>query len=88
MMFDVELAPQEEPCNARFDSQLMMTRGFEATFKPSSTLIAVSTLSKIIQDRVNSVEGADYFQSAVYDNTKFWIIDDGSYVTFLLPEEY
>ena len=87
-MLDVILRPQEEPSNAKFNNPVIMTRGFNATFEPSSILLATTTLTKIIQDRVNSVEGADYLQVAMFDNIKFWIIDDGSYVTFLLPSEY
>ena len=87
-MFDITLMPQEEACSSKFNGNLVMTRGFDRTFEPSSILLAISTLRKIIEERVNTAEGADYLQIGYFENKKFWIIDDGDYVTFLLPEEH
>lgn len=86
-MLDILLDEQEEPCGAKFNNEMVMTRGFEETFEPFSILVALSTLKKI-KDRVQSDEGADYLQVAFFEGRKFWVIDDGMYITFLLPEEY
>lgn len=86
-MFNVKLNPHEQPCNAKFNNPVFMTRGFNASFEPSSHLLAYYTLQKIIEERVNSEEGADYLQVALYQSKKFWIIDDGRYITFLMPED-
>ena len=32
--------------------------------------------------------GADYFQVLTYNGIKYWVIDDVSVVTFLMPEDY
>ncbi|SDZ27158.1 hypothetical protein SAMN05660462_02473 [Proteiniborus ethanoligenes] len=87
-MFNIKLEPQEQPCGARFNNQVVMTKGFNELFEPFSSLIALTTLQKIIKERVNSKEEADYLQVAMCQDNKFWVIDDGSYVTFLLPSEY
>lgn len=80
--------PQEEACGSKFNGNLVMTRGFDRKFEPSSILLAISTLRKIIEERVNTEEGADYLQVGYFENKKFWIIDDVHCVTFLMPEEY
>jgi hypothetical protein len=87
-MPEVRILPQEESSNARFNGRLVMTRGFQSSFGSKAPLIAAKALSKIIAERVNSAEGADYLQPAVCNNIKFWVIDDGSVITCLLPEEY
>ncbi|TJX12985.1 hypothetical protein E9840_11185 [Tissierella creatinini] len=86
-MLDIKLDEQECPSGAKFNNQIVITQGFLETFK-NAHLLAVNTIMKILDERVNSETGADYLQVAHFDNTKFWVIDDGSYVTFLLPEEY
>jgi hypothetical protein len=87
-MFDVTLQEQEEATGATFDNELVMTKGFKEKFEPFSVPLALETLQKIIKERVQSEQGADYLQVAFYKDNKFWIMDDECYVTFLLPEEY
>lgn len=87
-MLDITLKEQEMPCGAMFNNEMVMTCGFEELFGPSYILVALSTLKKIKKERVMTEEGADYLQVAYYDSKKFWVIDDGCCVTFLLPEEY
>lgn len=87
-MLDITLMEQEEPTNAQFSNPLVMTKGFDESFQPISPMVALSTLEKIHDERVNSLKGADYLQVCYFRNKKFWVIDDGSFVTFLLPEEY
>jgi tetraacyldisaccharide-1-P 4'-kinase len=85
---EILLKPQEESTNAKFDSQVVATQGFIAEFGDEAFLVAVKTLEKIIAERVNSVDGADYLQVCEYAGIKFWVSDDGNAVTFLLPCEY
>lgn len=85
---EIILKEQEESTNAKFDSQVVSTQGFIAEFGDEAFLVAVSTLEKIIAERVNSDAGADYLQVCEYAGIKFWVIDDGQAVTFLLPSEY
>ncbi|MCR3923302.1 MAG: hypothetical protein NUK65_12440 [Firmicutes bacterium] len=90
---NVELLPQEASTRSTFIGQLVMTKGFIEKFSPNESHIAIEALVKIGQ-RVASEEGADYFQTGLAhkiggeESIKFWCIDDGDYVTFLLPEEY
>lgn len=84
----IELLPQERPCRARFDTPIYMTTGFSSEFGGLALLIVQLTMYKIQAERVSSSEGADYFQSATFYGGKFWIIDDQSHVTFLMPHEY
>lgn len=85
---NIQLMPQESPCNARFDSPVYMTCGFQQEFSDLAPVIVENTLHKIRNERVESETGADYLQIAYYNKTKFWIIDNSSYITFLLPSEY
>lgn len=87
-MKPITLGKQEQPTEAKFNHKVVLTNGFIRTFHPVSELLAKKSLDKIIRERVNSKEGADYLQVVYYDNKKFWIIDDGYVVTCLLPEEY
>jgi hypothetical protein len=88
MLVDLKLKPQECNGNYKFNGQLVMTRGFIIKFGNSSTDIAVLSVAKIITERVNSPEGADYLQVLSYKGITFWIIDDVDVVTILLPEDY
>lgn len=87
MINDIILLPQEKPANATFDNPVLMTRGFQIKFNDPDLLV-INTLNKITDEQVHSKKGADYLQRAIYNNIPFWIIDDGTYVTFLLPTEY
>jgi len=84
---NVELFPQEESTKATFAGQIVLTRGFIEKFSPNEFEVAIQALVKI-GHRVASKEGADYLQAAAFNGENFWVIDDGSVVTYLLPEEY
>ena len=85
---NIQLLPQESPCNARFDSPVYMTCGFQSEFGGLSPVIVQNTLHKIKNERVESDSGADYLQVCTSNNIRYWVIDSESYVTFLLPHEY
>jgi hypothetical protein len=85
---NIQLLPQESACNARFDSPVYMTIGFQSEFGEMAPIIVQNTLHKIRAERVLSKSGADYLQAAFYKSVKYWIIDSESYITFLLPHEY
>lgn len=93
---EILLKPQEESTNAKFNGRLVITRGFADEFGDDGAIfVAVNTLEKIISERVNSVEGADYLQVCDYAGVRFWVISDDNssipsdnVVTFLLPSEY
>lgn len=83
----IVLHPQEYNGNYKFNGRLYMTSGFREVFEDMAPVVAISTLLKIINERVNA-HGADYLQAATFHGTTFWVIDDVAHVTFLLPTEY
>ena len=92
---EIILKGQEECTNAKFNGQLVATQGFISEFGDEAFHIVINTLEKIIAERVNSVEGADYLQVCEYEGVKFWVISDenssnpsDNVVSFLLPSEY
>ena len=84
---NIKLLPQEKTGDSKFDSPIYMTNGFQTAFTTKAALVVNAAITEI-QRLVNSKEGADYFQSFIADHIKFWVIDDGDHITFLLPEEY
>lgn len=86
-MLDILLKEQKMPCGAQFNNEMVMTRGFEEEFEPISILVALSALKKI-KERVKSEQGVNHLQVAFFKGKRFWVIDDGTYTTFLLPSEY
>ena len=84
----INLLPQEQSTQSNFNSPVFMTRGFKEVFKGRSFFVAVNALLKIHKERVRSSDGADYFQVAEHNGIKFYVIDDVSHVTFLMPEDY
>ncbi len=86
MNLDIKLLPQEQSTNAKFNSTVYVTAGFQEKFKNLPD-VCIKILSEIWK-RVASEEGADYFQVAEVNREKLYIIDDTSHITFLLPEEY
>lgn len=82
----VILKDQECTGNYKFEATAYMTRGFQSEFGESSVLVVAKTLA-LIKERALSI-GADYLQVAFCNGTKFWIIDDVTHITFLLPSEY
>ncbi len=86
MNLDIKLLPQEQSTNAKFNSTVYVTAGFQEKFKDHPD-ICIKILNEI-RKRVASEEGADYFQLAEVNGEKLYIIDDTTHVTFLLPEDY
>lgn len=87
-MLEIKILEQDESTNAQFNGRLVMTSGFNNTFPGVAPLLALEAVNKIITERVHSTLGADFLQVLIYDNKKFWVIDDGSVVTCLMPEDY
>lgn len=85
---NITLLPQEHPCNARFDSPFYLTKGFKSEFGDLAPVIAITALFKILTERVQNETGADYLQVIEYNKKRFWVMDNGSYISFLLPNEY
>jgi hypothetical protein len=82
------LKPQEHSGSYKFNGELVIMSRFVTEFGDLAAEIAVNALIKVITERVNSFEGADYLQVLTYKSIKFWIIDDVDVVTVLLPEDY
>ena len=82
------LLPQERGIGCQFDGHICMTRTFQQTFGKMASFLAITAVSRILQERVATAAGADYLQVLQYENTKFWVIDDGEIVTVLMPEDY
>jgi len=84
----ITLQPQECKGNCRFNGQIVYTKAFGETFQDKTTEVIIASMS-LIFDLVRKDE-ADYLQvltvETITDKIKFWVIDDGSCVTFLLPE--
>ena len=84
----LKILPQECGGSSIFSSQPYMTRGFLNAFQSDAATIAVHSLELIRSTYLDDPEGADYLQIFVYGSVRFWIIDDSSHITFLLPSEY
>ena len=88
----MKISLKEQECigNSSFSGQIVYTRAFGETFQGKTTEIIFASMS-LIFDLV-SKNMADYLQVLTVetstDNIKFWVIDNGSCVTFLLPEDY
>ena len=86
----ITLQPQECNGNCRFCGQIVYTKAFGEVFQDKTIEVIIASMS-LIFDLV-SKNIADYLQvltvEANTDKIKFWVIDDGSCVTFLLPEDY
>ena len=89
-MKKITLQPQECIGNSTFSGQIVYTKTFGEVFQDRTAEIIFASMS-LIFDLV-SKNIADYLQVLTVetktDNIKFWVIDDGSCVTFLLPEDY
>ena len=88
LLSNLKMFSQECSGDYKFSSKPFMTRGFISEYKEDATTIAITALQKLLNERVNSIEGADYLQVFEYNHIRFWIIDDIDHITFLLPEEY
>ena len=88
----MKITLKEQECNgsSTFSGKIVYTKSFGETFQEKVTEVILVSMS-LIFDLV-SKNIADYLQVLTIetntDNIKFWVIDDGSGVTFLLPEDY
>ncbi len=82
----VILQPNERTGSYLFNSNVVMTATFERTFKGHIFKVILESLAKIHELALDG--GADYFQVLTYNGIKYWVIDDVSVVTFLMPEDY
>lgn len=77
--------PEETPGTHRFDSRTVMTKALEYNTTHEERI----QLMQLLRRDIESNEGLDYLQ--VFegsDGRVVWVIDDGSYVTWLLPSDY
>ena len=89
----VKISLQEQECtgNYKFNSQVYYTRGIEAEFGDMVFKIIANTFN-LIPPLVESGI-ADYFQVGIAEmdddrKIKYYVIDNESHITFLLPCEY
>lgn len=94
----LHLQPQPEGCiTAEFDYRkyeagIDYSNNFHDTMKPllSSEESIPSLIAQtmfLIKERVNQ-EGACYRTIVSYRGTEFYVIDDGSVISFLMPEDF
>lgn len=77
--------PQETPGSHRFERRTVMTRAFEAATSPEERYDLIVCLRRAITTH-NGLDYLQVFESN--DGRTIWCIDDGSYVTWLLPSDY
>lgn len=88
----MKLTLHQQECigNSKFDGQILFTRTFEEQFSDKTTEIIMASMTLILSRVKENI--ADYLQVLTVqtgaDIIQFWVIDDGSCVTFLLPEDY
>ena len=88
----MKITIKEQECigNSKFSGQIFCTKAFEETFQDKTADVILASMSLIFERVRKNI--ADYLQMfTVETNTgtiKFWVIDDGSYITFLLPSDY
>lgn len=82
----VKLIPQENVGESMFMGQIVMTSNFQNIFGGKAFYIVLESLAKIRALILDG--GADFFQVLNYDGKKYWVIDDVSVITFLMPEDY
>ena len=87
----VVINPQEQEGNYCWtDIPSYKTQGFSHRFGEDAPLIAFTAVALILENYPNN---ADYFQTFYYEfpdgeKVKFWIINDVTHYTALLPSEY
>lgn len=86
----ITLQPLECNGNCRFCGQIVYTKAFGKVFQDKTIEVIIASMSLIFDLVRKNI--ADYLQVLTIetntDNIKFWVMDDGSGVTFLLPEDY
>lgn len=87
----VTIQEQEVSGNYKFVGiPMYMTKGFQETFGEETNAVAFTAHMLLLEKYPND---ADYFQVFLYSypdgkEVKFWLINDVSHMTFLLPSEY
>ena len=77
--------PQETDGDHQFNSRTVITRAAQASITSAELLHLSTALRQAISDH----DGLDYLQVfECEDGRVIWVIDDGEYVTWLLPEDY
>ena len=83
------LQPQEVCGRCKFMGTIVYTKAFGEVFQDKTTEVILASMGLIFERVRRNI--ADYLQVfTVETNTatiKFWVIDDGSYITFLLPSD-
>lgn len=88
----MQLTLHQQECegNYKFDGQILYTKSFETVFGDNTIEIIMASMTLILSRVKENI--ADYLQVLTVqtstDIIKFWAIDDGLCVTFLLPEYY
>lgn len=85
------LKDQEESGNCNYAGvKICMTRGFKEIFGAEAERIGFTSLAMILERYPNNADYLQVFEYHRKDNEviKFWCINDGDYITFLLPSEY
>jgi hypothetical protein len=85
---NLKLLPQEVSGDYRFSGKMYLTIGLIATFGDDAKIIALMALKKVQTERVNTPTGTDYLQVFSYNDKRFWLIDDVTHITALLPSDY
>ena len=80
----IRLRPQEHQGTCRFSSRLVATAAAHEKFGPETVVQALALVKAKAQER----DGLDYLQVLEVDGQALWLIDDGTVVTALLPEDY
>ena len=77
---------QETDGDHRFERRAVMTRAFEL----ATTADERVRLFSLLRADVDTHDGLDYLQVFIcdQDGRRVWCIDDGAYVTWLLPSDY
>jgi len=80
----IKLLPQEKKGTYQFNGKFVSTCNAIEKFGEAVIFAAHITLQKEVKRK----GGLDYLQVFDIDGEKLWFIDDVSYVTCLLPEDY
>ena len=84
-MADWTRKPEETPGTHRFARQRVATSALLATIDRSE----LYALNRLLDQAIVEHDGLDYLQVFESDSgLKVWVIDDGSYVTWMLPSDY
>lgn len=79
-----KLLPQEKEGKYKFSGRFVATRC--AIDKFGNPVIFAAHI--ILQEQVKQKSGLDYLQVFEIDGQRLWFIDDVTYVTALLPDDY